>query len=104
MTTTSADPFANVPYPAGAVRAYDWIDIDTPNPSRYWAGTSLRVGDAEIAIDGTQWADGRVERRLTMHADTDLGMPTDAARNIAAALIAAANEVDGMTSNVGARR
>jgi hypothetical protein len=32
-----------------------------------------------------------------MYADTDLGMPTDVARKFAAALMAAANEVDGLT-------
>jgi hypothetical protein len=49
-------------------------------------------------IHGTQWTDGRVQRCLTVYGvDTESGMPTDVARNIAAALMAAANEADGLT-------
>ena len=57
-----------------------------------------RVGRAEIMLDGTQWPDGTVERCLTVHGvDTDGTMPTDTARQIAAALIEAADEIDGLT-------
>jgi hypothetical protein len=84
--------------PAGAVRTYEWDDTDTPTPSRHWMGTVRRVGDAEIILDGTQYSDGRVERCLTVHGvDTDGTMPTDTARQIAAALIEAADEIDGLT-------
>ena len=65
MTTTATQPFADVPAPAGAVTTYDWDDLDTPNPSRYWAGASRRV-DAQIIVDGTQWADGTMQRRLAV--------------------------------------
>jgi hypothetical protein len=57
-----------------------------------------RAGRAEIMVDGTQWADGTVERCLTVHGvDCDDNMPTDTARKIAAALIEAADEIDGLT-------
>jgi hypothetical protein len=45
-----------------------------------------------------QWADGTVERCLTVHGvDDDKNMPTDTARKIAAALTEAADEIDGLT-------
>jgi hypothetical protein len=92
-TTTNAD----VPVPAGAVTTYEWDDTHTPTPSRYWSGTRRRVGRAEILLDGTQWADGRIDRCLTVYGvNTDQNMPADTARKIAAALMQAANELDGL--------
>ena len=50
-----------------------------------------------ILIDGTQYADGSLER-LTVHGvDDDKHVPTDTARKIAAALIEAADEIDSLT-------
>ena len=57
-----------------------------------------RVGRVGIMLDGAQWADGTVERCLTVHGvDDDKNMPTDTARKIAAALTEAADEIDGLT-------
>lgn len=94
--TTTTEHFADVPTPAGVTTISEWDDTHTSTPSRFWSGTRRLIGDAEIVLDGTQWADGRVERCLTVYGvNTDQNMPTDTARKIAAALMAAANELDG---------
>jgi hypothetical protein len=61
-------------------------------------GAMRRVGDAEILLAGTQYRDGRIDRCLTVYGvDTERGMSTEFARKIAAALMQAANELDGLT-------
>jgi hypothetical protein len=95
--TTTTEPLADVPMPAGAIKVYEWDDTDTPTLSRYWMGTRRRVGDAEILLAGTQYSDDRVERCLTVYdVDTERGMTTEFARKISAALMQAANEWDGL--------
>jgi hypothetical protein len=87
-----------VPLPAGADHAYPWEYVGTPNESRYFVGTRRTIGRVEILIDGTRYASGREERSLTVHGvDNDRNVPTDTARKIAASLIAAADEIDGLT-------
>jgi hypothetical protein len=62
MTTTTN--LANVPAPAGAVSISDWYDTDTPNPGRYFRGSSWviernnRNTDMCLQVDGTLWGDG----------------------------------------------
>jgi hypothetical protein len=102
MTTVRIEnPFPNVPPPAGAVEVCEWDDhLFNPDhrPSRYFVGTMRRVGPVEVLVDGTQWVDGSVELSLTVHGvDNDTSIPTDTARKIAAALIEAADELDGLT-------
>jgi hypothetical protein len=96
---TTTEPFTDVSPPAGAVEIHEWHDArDTREASRYFVGTVRRVGDAEILLDGTHYSDGRVERCLTVYGvDTERGMSTEFARKIAAALMQAANELDGLT-------
>jgi hypothetical protein len=102
MTTIdTTNPYPNIPPPAGALTVYEWEDprpFSDALPNRYFVGTRRRVGRVEILIDGTQWADGKVELSLTVHGvDDDRNVPTDTARKIAAALIEAADELDGLT-------
>jgi hypothetical protein len=95
--TTTTEPFADVPPPAGAARTCEWDNTETPAPSRYWMGTRRRASDAEIILDGTQYSHGPVERCLTVRGvDCDESMPTDTARKIGAALMRAAKELDGL--------
>lgn len=111
MTTNQ---LANVPLPAGAVRivggGWEHLDI-TGLPVRYFDGTPRGVelderhDDIEVLIAGTQYADGRVQREIMLYtldtADgqslTDLIGPLTLAqaRQLAAALTAAADEADG---------
>ena len=97
-TQDTADPNPNVPSPVGAVEVYDW---DLPEASRYWVGTKRiidigqRADEIVVAIDGLQHADGRVERFVNvdqMHPDYPI--TPQQAREVAAALAAAADELE----------
>jgi hypothetical protein len=84
---------------------YEWDPPEVngdPQAARYFVGMS-RVVDVEqrdediaMGIDGTQWSDGRIERYITvnqMHPDDSVTPPRP--REVASALIDAADEVDG---------
>ena len=105
ITTTTAN-LANVPHPAGAVQVHDWMGPrigEEPDGStdcaRYFLGGSWVVernsSDTDICIevDGIQHGDGRVERVVVVDGDV---LTVDQARQLAAALIAAADEVETM--------
>lgn len=98
MTIATTNPGRPVPAPAVAVAIHEWHDAhETREASRYFVGTVRRVGTAEIVIDGTQYSDGRIDRCLTVYGvDTERGMTTEFAREIAAALMQAAHELDGL--------
>jgi hypothetical protein len=103
MTTTTTP---DVPLPDGAVRVYQWDPpavTGYPCGSRYFVCTSRRItvdepgtastgGAFEVSIDGTQWSDGRIDRCISMN---DSELSPSQARQLAAALSAAADEVDG---------
>lgn len=74
---TAAIKSPDVPLPAGAVKVFEWEHPDItglPQPVRYFDGT-LRVvtieqpttQDVEVQVQGTQWADGAVEREIVVH-------------------------------------
>ncbi len=102
MTTTT--DLANVPHPAGATHVADWYDLQfgIDHVSRYFSGSSRVVErdgndrDLVVQIDGTQGADGGVTRRiLVFDGNTEAVELSGArARQLARALIAAADEVD----------
>jgi hypothetical protein len=111
MTTTTTNPFnpfPDVALPAGAVRVREW---EWPNrtghekPLRYFDGTMRTVerlcgSDIEVQIEGTQFSDGNIERlvRVTFpgfHGGDDV-LTADQARNLSAALAAAADELDAL--------
>jgi hypothetical protein len=104
MTTTTATTtdLANVPHPAGATAVFEWYDTQ-PGPysaQRYFRGGSWvverdnRDTDMCVQVDGVQNADGRVERFVVL--DDDNLNPVQA-RQLGAALLAAADEVDRAT-------
>jgi hypothetical protein len=93
--------YADVPAPAGATHVDDWNDAeDESGAFRYFRGARRfiqglqdGVNDAEVAINGTQSADGRVERFIGIYAD-DSALTSAQAREVGRALIAAANDLD----------
>ena len=89
---TNAKRFDDVPTPAGAVRTFAW-QLDS-NWFRDFEGTSRRVGQAHVHICGRQQADGSSRRWITIHARHLHGLDAAAARELAAALIEAADEVE----------
>jgi hypothetical protein len=111
MTTSYDDNttnhLADVPLPAGATQVYDWDDTSTDTPSRYWRGSSWLIDandlrgaeDIEVFIDGVQHADGRVERFVHVHqTHSDDIITIEQVRQLAQALLAAADEAEQMNS------
>ncbi len=100
MTTTRTEnPYPHLPEPAGAVKVFDWeTSPGSDRPThRYFVNAVRRAGQAEVLIEGTQWATGAVEGCLSLYgADAD-NMDTATARQLAAALIAAADEIYRLT-------
>ncbi len=92
----------NVPLPAGAVSVDEWGDALTPHAFRLFDGTTRTVelnrdGQVDVVIRGTQSADGTVEERgVLIYGEPDDPMPAAVARRLGAALIAAADEIDGL--------
>jgi hypothetical protein len=94
---------ANIPTPAGAGHVGEWIDLDTPTPFRFFEGSRRLVerpdrGNADVWIIGVQHADGAardidVVLRMPYH---DESLTVVQARQLAAALLAAADEADEM--------
>lgn len=89
---TNAKPFDDVATPAGAVRTFAW-QLDS-NWFRDFEGTTRRVGQARVHICGRQQADGSSRRWISIHARHLSGLDAAAARQLAAALIEAADEVE----------
>jgi hypothetical protein len=100
ITTTTPD----VPLPGGAVRVHEWErpEVTGYGQARFFVGVSrlvdieqLRGGNIEVTVDGTQWADGRIERWITVYQMyPDSPVTPGEARKIAAALIECADEAD----------
>ena len=92
--TTKTIP--DVPIPGGAIDVADWYDLDA-EPARYFTGTRRVIArdnrdhDTLVLVDGTQWADGRIERLISVDDDN---VTVEQARQIAAALVEAADEVN----------
>jgi hypothetical protein len=98
--TVTTNPYPDAPIPAGATRVYDWYDLDT-EPARYFAGPRRVIARHKrnhtlVLVDGTQWADGRIERIISLDDDN---LTVDQARQLAAALLEAADEVDRWASS-----
>lgn len=97
--TTTTNPLANVPLPTCAVKLYPGSDRDG-QPVRCFRGTSWAVGrndsdrEIEVYIDGTQTVGHGIVRTIIVD---DAGLTVDQARDLAAALTAAADEVDRLT-------
>jgi hypothetical protein len=98
----TANPFPNVPLPAGAVNVYGWDDVEFNDPHRYFRGFTRVVEcdtdkDISVLVEGTQRPDGRTVRVITVAEGDTEAMPSltpGLARQIAAALVAAADEVE----------
>ena len=89
----------DVPVPHGAVDVGDWADVGTPDPFRCFTGSPRVINlddrdvDVEVRVDGTQYING-VDRGIAVHIFTDDRLTSAQARQLAAALIETADEVD----------
>lgn len=83
-----------IPAPADAQHVEDWIDWnDTGEYERHISGTRRAVAGVEIRIAGFQHADGTTTRHAAVWA-TDTHLDAAALRQLAAAALNAADELD----------
>ena len=91
---------ANVAPPAGASYVSEWIDeTDKGDWGRYFAGT--RRGLACVRVDLTGWQDGDgaiIEHHIACYAGDGVQLSAETARDLAADLLAAADELDELSS------
>jgi hypothetical protein len=108
MTTTPTIP--NVPLPAATTEASEWVDsfqwAESDGAARVFYGATRAVLDArgekiaEIRTSGLQHADGSVDTgrdlpTVDIYIHTDDGLNSARARELAAVLLLAADEMDG---------
>jgi phage terminase large subunit-like protein len=100
----TANPYPNVPAPVDAVSVFGW----DPDAIRYWVGSERTIhieqpyhDDIKVMIDGVQHSDGRVDRCIVVgqlrpdgRMIIDEPITSQQARDWAAALIAAADEIE----------
>jgi CubicO group peptidase (beta-lactamase class C family) len=100
-TTTTANPYPDVPLPAGARQISSWFDYDDSGmQARAFYGTK-RGERVQVDVDGIQFADGRVDPTATIRSslrdDALIGSLYAAElRELAAHALAAADELDGL--------
>lgn len=88
----TGSPLDEVAPPTGAVRTFGWQrDSDW---FRDFKGTLRRAGLARVEICGRQEADGSTRRWITVHARHLDALDAPAARELAAALTEAADELE----------
>jgi hypothetical protein len=96
--TRTIDPYASIPFPAGAVKVDEWVDLTTQTLFRFFKGSRRLVErpdreDVDVWIVGLQYTDGTIARDIVVHVDESLTVAQG--RGLAAALLEAADEVDG---------
>jgi hypothetical protein len=96
--TTITTPFPDVPLPAGAVFGDVWEGTD-PERVIQWPHRGVTDSDAIIRMTAIQRADGRIASEpepplVYIQHNTDSGLNSDQARELAAALLEAAAEMD----------
>ncbi len=94
--TTVAPPFNDVAPPAGAVHTFGW-QRDS-NWFRDFEGTKRCVGQTRVHIFGRQQADGSARRWIAVYTRRLDALSAGAARELAAALNGAADEIEWLDS------
>lgn len=86
--------FADVPPPPDAGQHYPWQETSDGGCTRFFVGTSRKLGGAEVLISGIQCSDGSISRSITANATED--MDATEARQLARLILEAADELDGL--------
>ncbi|ORV09652.1 hypothetical protein [Mycobacterium celatum] len=105
--TTTTNAFHPIPLPTGIVFVDNWQPVN-PQPYRVVMGAdpSIDRRDVKVRTSAIQFADGRIDdahiEPQAIHVD-DCDWPLTAAqaRELAAVLIAAADQVDAMSEPTG---
>ncbi len=96
--------YADVALPPDTDDAGEWVEWDTDDLCRWFTGTRRTVvGQAAAEIIGWQHTDGRIEREIVIHSEGLSSAPSVTpaqARELAAALIEAADEVDRLDTAI----
>lgn len=85
--------YADVAPPPEDGHHYDWEHAGDGVWCRFFAGTTREVDEARVMITGLQYADGRIDRTICVDGDCE-SLDASRARQVAAALIEAADELD----------
>ena len=97
---TDAHTFGHVPLPAGIKSADHWEADDTGTWTRRLSVSSRSIdragADSTVYVDGVQHSDDAVEWSLYVLADDREPLTSDQARQFAAMITAAADELDGL--------
>jgi hypothetical protein len=107
MSTTTATTRPEVPLPVGFDEADEWQASGLSLPYRVIWGGNRTVTDHEVVVSNAavQWADGSIDdgrvgapsaALLNGRSDTGVRLNSDQSRALAAALLAAADELDGL--------
>lgn len=91
-SNAAAALFADVAPPPEEGHYYPWENIGDDTWTRFFVGTSRKLGDVEVFISGIQSSDGSISRDINVSAGE--GMGATEARELAALLIQAADELD----------
>jgi hypothetical protein len=97
MTSTITRPAPEPPVPVGAALVAAW-EYDQPMPSRPFFGVPRSISGRTIVVGATghQWADGSIDSVASIEIIGHLhGLTSDQARELASALLQAADELDG---------
>jgi hypothetical protein len=94
----AAAVLSTVPAPAGVVAVNAWGDFGGGEWCPHLTRTARRAGPATVAIHGGKSSDGRCERWLCVRDGSELSseLSPAQARELAAVLLDAADEVDHM--------
>lgn len=104
---SAAERFAHVAPPLGATYVEHWTGDawESGDPAmRVFEGTKRRCGHMEVLVGGWQDSTGTVQRDITVSSTerfSDGQMSAAIARQVAAALIEAADEIEQLTSRAG---
>lgn len=86
--------FAEVPRPDGA-GVGDWeLHTDGSGWSRSLTWSEVAVGQMAVGVDGRQRTDWTIERGVTVYNDEGIELSSEQARELAAAILAAADALD----------
>ncbi len=82
--------------PPDAAQLHDWLKRGTGLPTRVFDGTVRQAAGFTIGVGGLQRGNGTCKRWVTVDAVFRLGVPLEpeAVRQLAAALTAAADEIE----------
>jgi hypothetical protein len=102
MPTTTTHRYPNVPLPTGVAAVFDWRPND-PLPYRVVLGAGRGVTDHNVVVhtSAIQFADGRIDDgaivapSVTISHANGRGLSRTQARELAARLLEAADELDG---------